>query len=279
MADHQLPDLTVVQLSDSHLYADAARRLDGTVDTTAQFVAALEAVAAFRPAPAAIIVSGDLAEDGAEGTYQRARALLEETVERLGGDCPVLVTLGNHDDRRAFRAGYLGESDPSDAPWTSVVEVDGLRLVGLDSTVDRRPHGHLDEAQLAWLADVLATPAPRGTVVVVHHPPIPSPVGLMNTMGLRNAAALGEVLRGSDVRLVLSGHVHHASAGTIAGVPVWTSPALAYYLDPFVPTDAGYLRGLGLVGLTRVDVRGRDVVATAVPVDARLPETVRFRMS
>ena len=64
----------------------------------------------------------------------------------------------------------------SDEPQDRVVEVDGLRVVALDTSVPGYHHGELEPGQLAWLADVLATPAPHGTLLAMHHPPIPVPM-------------------------------------------------------------------------------------------------------
>ncbi|MGH3613251.1 MAG: hypothetical protein ACRDRK_11790 [Pseudonocardia sp.] len=35
------------------------------------------------------------------------------------------------------------------------------------------------------------------------------------------------MIGGTDVRVVLAGHTHVVSAGTVAGIPVWTGGALA----------------------------------------------------
>jgi 3',5'-cyclic-AMP phosphodiesterase len=93
--------------------------------------------------------------------------------------------------------------------------------------VPGRAHGELDEATLEFLRCELASPAPEGTLVALHHPPIPSPVEPISRLRLRNAQALGEAIAGSDVRLILCGHYHHVSLGALAGVPVWVSPAVS----------------------------------------------------
>lgn len=274
MPGPQPPELTVVQLSDTHLRAGGGL-LAGAIDTLANLDAALAQLVASGVRPSLLLHSGDLSDDGSEDSYRIAADRLGHAAAALGG-CPVVVTLGNHDDRRGFRAGFLGDASAEDEPYTWVVEVDGMRVVGLDSIRPGRPDGALDDSQLEWLADVLATPAERGTILALHHPPVPGPVGPMNAMGLRDPQRLGDVVRGSDVRMIVSGHVHHASVGVLAGVPVWSSPALAYTMDTAVGSDAAVLRGLGSVGFTRLDVRGADVVASAVLLDHDQREVVRW---
>lgn len=66
--------------------------------------------------------------------------------------------------------------DRHDGFQDRVHEVDGLRIVALDTSVPGYHHGALRPEQLAWLADVPATPVEHGTLVALHHPPLPLPM-------------------------------------------------------------------------------------------------------
>src|SRR5690606_21282035 len=126
--------------------------------------------------------------------------------------------MGNHDERPAYSAGLFGEE--SSAPQDRVELVGGLRIVSLDSTVPGYHHGDLRDSQLEWLRDVLAEPAPDGTILALHHPPLPSPVEIMAILELQRMERLADVVRGTDVRGILAGHLHHAMSGMFAGIPV-----------------------------------------------------------
>jgi 3',5'-cyclic AMP phosphodiesterase CpdA len=88
------------------------------------------------------------------------------------------------------------------------------------------------------LREQLHTPAPIGTVIALHHPPLPSPTPLTAAIELLNPADLAAAIRDSDVRVVLAGHTHVVSAGCLAGVPVWTGGAIATTLDSLAPGAA-----------------------------------------
>lgn len=252
------PRHTLVQLSDLHLLADGAL-LHGLVDSVANLTAALEVVRG-AGAATALLLSGDLADAGAPEAYRMVRAMVEPVAAELGA--VVVPVMGNHDDRAALREHLLGE-DPVDAPLDRVVHLGGLRLVVLDSTVPGRPEGELSEDQLGWLAAELAEPAPDGTVLAVHHPPLPTPLRLPAAIGLRHRGRLGAVLAGSDVRIVLSGHTHVASAGAIAGIPVWTGGATSYASDLLPPVGE---RVVHAPAISRIDLFDDGVLAGAVPV-------------
>src|SRR3546814_2247309 len=124
--------------------------------------------------------------------------------------------MGNHDERPAYSAGLFGEE--STAPQDRVEMVGGLRIVSLDSTVPGHHHGDLLESQLDWLREVLAEPAADGTLLALHHPPLPASVEIMAILELQNMHRLADVIRGTDVRGILAGHLHHAMSGMFAGI-------------------------------------------------------------
>ena len=250
---------TLVQFSDTHVLAEG-QLLHDRVDTFANLEAATTSVAASGAAIDALILSGDLTDSGDPVAYARLRALVEPLAADLGAR--VVYAMGNHDERRAFRSALLDEPEPRPEPCDEVHWLDDLRIVVLDSTTPGRHDGRLDPAQLEWLTAELSAPAPAGTVLVVHHPPIPSPVPAVELLTLRGRDALADVVRGTDVRIILSGHAHHTSAGTLAGVPVWIAPATAYAIDTLPP--AGRARGVGLGAYTRIDIHPDTVVATAI---------------
>jgi 3',5'-cyclic AMP phosphodiesterase CpdA len=137
---------------------------------------------------------------------------------------------GNHDERPALHRALLS-AEPTEEPVTGVWDLDGLRLVALDTSVPGWHHGDLDERQLAWLRDVLAEPAPLGTVLALHHPPLPSHIPFFDILELRHQDALAAVIEGTDVRGILAGHLHHSQFGMFAGVPVSVAAATCYTMN------------------------------------------------
>ena len=254
---------TLVQLSDLHL--DAAAPLYGRVDTVARARAALDLVLAMDDRPEAVLLTGDLANDATPDDYVAVRELLEPAMDRL--NVPLVVLPGNHDVAATLREHLIGDTTSS-GPMDAVLRLGGLRVVALDSTVDGHDHGELTDAQLSWLAAELALPAPDGTLLAIHHPPLPSPVGLFEHVALLAPERLGEVLAGTDVRMILGGHAHHTGCGTLAGVPVWISPAVSYTADVTAPFER-YQGLAGGGGLTRIDVFPTTVVTTFVPLEGR----------
>ncbi|WP_311243337.1 phosphodiesterase [Microbacterium sp. WCS2018Hpa-23] len=258
---HEPASHVIIHVSDPHFLAGGAR-LGGRYDVESNFAHTLDAIRAVHPHPAAIVITGDLADLGEPDAYRRLRTAVEPVARELGA--PVVWVAGNHDERPALREGLLGQ-EPSQEPITGVWDLDGLRLIALDTSVPGWHHGDLDDGQLEWLADVLREPAPHGTLLAMHHPPLPSHVPLFDILELRHQDELAEVIRGSDVRGILAGHLHYSAHGMFAGVPVSVSSATCYTMN--VARPAADVNGMDAAQAFQiVHVRPDTITHTVVPV-------------
>ena len=217
----------IAHVSDTHLLA-GGRPLYGEVNTIEHLGQALEQLERSIAKPQAIVFTGDLADLGEPDAYVRLRQLVEPIAERMGAQ--IIWVMGNHDERPEYSRLLFDEE--SAAPQDRVYDIDGLRIISFDTTVPGYHHGAITDDQLDWLADVLSSPAPHGTLLAVHHPPIPTP--LLEAMGmleLQDQPKLAAVLKGSDVRGILAGHLHYSTHSTFAGIPVSVASATCYTLD------------------------------------------------
>ncbi|QSE84171.1 metallophosphoesterase [Rhodococcus koreensis] len=254
--------VTVIHLTDTHIRA-AGDLVHDTIDTLDNLTRALDRIVGSRQRVDAIVLSGDLSDNGAPEAYRRLRTVVEPAAAELGAH--IIYAMGNHDDRTAFHTELLGlDSGGRDleAPHDAVHDIHGLRVIVLDSTTPGRHAGWLTNEQLTWLDEELSRPSERGTLLVLHHPPIPSPVATVDYLRLQGPDRLEAVLAGSDVRMILCGHSHLTSSGAVAGIPVWVGPALSYRVDPIAA--AGSHRGVAGHGFSRIDVLDTTVVATAI---------------
>lgn len=269
-AEHPAPERILLHISDTHLRAASTPRLFDALDGAAQLTRAQDVIEESGVRPDAVVFTGDLADLGERGAYADLRALVEPFAERIGAR--VLWVMGNHDDRAAFRAELLDEaSDPR--PVDRVDELDGLRVITLDTSVPGHHYGEVRDEQLAWLTGVLATPAPLGTIVAMHHPPVPAVLPLAASVELRDQSRLAAVLRGTDVRAIIAGHLHYSTFATFAGIPVSVASSTCYAQDLTVPVG-GTRPQDGAQAFNLVHVYDDTVVHSVVPVDA--PRTLEY---
>jgi 3',5'-cyclic AMP phosphodiesterase CpdA len=261
-ASHQArADLRLLHISDTHLYGDRTLH-HGVVDTTAALERVL-AKASEIPGIDAVVLSGDLSEDGTEAAYRKLHDLVEPwAAER---EAQTVYAMGNHDHPDAF-AAVLG-------PRRRVHTLGRHRIVTLDSSVPGAAYGSLDAEQLAWLSDVLSQPVDLGTVVVVHHPPTRAVTPLLRLLELDDPHALLGVLDGSDVRLVLSGHYHHPLVTLERGIPIVVAPGVTNTSDVTAPEGlerATVGAGFALVDLAASGAPRVSVVSAPGPRDGEL---------
>ncbi|MCV4626542.1 metallophosphoesterase, partial [Escherichia coli] len=83
--------------------------------------------------PAALLFTGDLADDGEPADYEQVGAVLHPALARLGAR--LVVIPGNHDVTANLRRYLLGDTGSS-GPLDSCLRLGGLRIVALDSSVE-----------------------------------------------------------------------------------------------------------------------------------------------
>jgi Icc protein len=259
-AEHPRPGHFILHLSDTHFVAEG--NLYGSVESEANLRSLFDQVEGSGGRPEAIVITGDLADMGEPAAYARLKSIVEPAAEQLGAQ--VVWVMGNHDDRGAFRTELLSQR-PSTAPIDRVHWIGGLRIIALDSSVPGHHYGEVTAEQLAWLAEELRTPAPDGTILAMHHPPVPSVLDLAVLVELRDQAALAEVLHGSDVRSIIAGHLHYSSTATFAGIPVSVASATCYTQDLNVPVGGTRARNGGQA-FNLIHVYGQTVLHSVVPL-------------
>lgn len=232
--------MRILHISDTHINGTDQPFPDG-VDARSCLTGMLDDCAEVGPLDL-VVHSGDVTNDGSVSGYEFAAAAVGGFARAHGA--AYVYCMGNHDARSSFGqvlgGGHHGADGvqsgrpmPSaDDERAAVSEVAGYRVVTLDTSVPGQVHGWLSDAQLAWLEGVLAEPASRGTVLVMHHPPVVVPGNPVHgAVMLRNAAMLAGAIRGSDVEVILCGHFHQQLTGRLADVSVVVTPGVVHRID------------------------------------------------
>ena len=248
---------TVFLLSDAHIPADPATTWHG-VDMTAHFTAVVQELLAWPVAPAAVVLSGDLAFHAATpGDY----AAFEKLFTPIRALAPVHLLLGNHDHRETFWQSFpLDTTKDAAVPAKQVGIFTAARhnwfLLDSLETTNQRP-GLLGPDQQQWLARELDARPDRPAIVVCHHhlDPIVEVASLGGTFKvnglLRHLGALGGLkdtppmekllARHRQVKAYIYGHTHdwHVSRHE-HGVELVNLPPTAYVFEAGRPS--GWVR-------------------------------------
>jgi Icc protein len=264
LSQHQPFDRVLLHISDTHLLGDHGK-LYGSIDVPAMLEGLLDRALATEGRIDALVFTGDLTERGEPEAYEHLAAIVEPYATRLGAE--IIWVMGNHDEIEPFARVLFGEQATNE-PQDRVYDLAGLRVIALDTSVPGYHHGQLTPAQLQWLGHQLATPAPMGTLLALHHPPIPTPNGLMGAIELEDQEALARVVTGTDVRGVLAGHLHYSTFSTFAGVPISVCAAACYTVDPMPDATSMLTAVTGGVSASLVHVYPDRVVFSSVPYES-----------
>ena len=110
--------------------------------------------------PDVVICSGDLTTFGFKQEYAEARAYLDRI------DCERFVVIpGNHDSRNV---GYV-HFEEFFGDRNSVLHMNGVTVVAVDSTEPDLDHGQIGRGRYPWIEEQFAAPADFRIFVLHHH--------------------------------------------------------------------------------------------------------------
>lgn len=197
--------------------------------------------------PSGVLVNGDLAwSRGHSEDYERFVGIMHP----LATQTPLVLAVGNHDDRGNLLACLANRSDPAPQWLAAVVEQPPFRLISLDSSIDSQTvGGEIGGAQLAWLEDELEAEPGAPTVICLHHPGESSSEGCSDFSGLVRL-----VQRRRCVQAVVTAHDHEYCVGQLGGVHHVRLPAVGFPFEERTPT--GWIAAvLGRAGI-ELQLRG-----------------------
>jgi 3',5'-cyclic-AMP phosphodiesterase len=215
----------IAQISDLHIKPPGSLAY-GRVDTARALERCVAALNDFRPRPDLVVISGDLADTPTVEEYEYLAQLLAQLALQF------VAIPGNHDLREWMRTAFPQRYAFPTGPLDQSVEVGGLDLLLLDSSVAGKPHGELEAPTLQWLEATLTSAPARPALLFLHHPPFQTGIWHMDRQHLRNADELEPIVRRHPrVQLVAAGHVHRAALTTFGGAAATICPAPNHAVD------------------------------------------------
>ncbi len=149
-------------------------------------------------APDVVVVTGDLSDMGLREQFEEARRLLD------GLECPrTLIIPGNHDARNVGEVHF----EELFGPRNSELSVDGVRILGLDSSEPDLDNGRIGRERYLTIEDRFSDPD-EFKVVCIHHHLVPVPGTGRERNIVLDAGDLLRCLTSAGVDVVLCGHKH-----------------------------------------------------------------------
>lgn len=245
-----------IVLTDTH-FVPRGRMLYG-LDPAQRLSAAVETINREHPDIDFAIVTGDLAHNGEAAAYEYLRSVLAKL------RAPVLLMLGNHDRRSAFRATFPEIAAGEGGFFQCVREFEDGTIIALD-TLDEgngTHAGRLCASRLAFLERALADASPEKAVLLFqHHPPFHTGLPHMDTIKLDRAEEEWEIIRRTRLPdFLFVGHVHRPVNGVWRGVPFQVQRALNHQVAFDLMTETFIPGSLEPPDYSLVSVNKRNIV-------------------
>ena len=184
--------------------------------------------------PDVLLLTGDLTDRGdAESYASLAQAL-------AACDFRVVMGVGNHDNRENLRSQF--PHIPETFGFIQyAVELDGLRILMLDTLEIGRHGGAFCELRAGWLRARLAEAPDTPTLIAMHHPPVEAGIDWMNTAADEPwVNRFSTAIRGADQVIgIVCGHVHRPAVtvwgGRHVAICASSAPQVALNFEPIDP--------------------------------------------
>lgn len=226
----------LLQLSDMHVVPDAQKN-SNWVKVGDALHRVVEWVNNLSARPEAIVVTGDLVDDGHPESY----ACLKDFLGAF--DFPIYVIPGNHDDREHLKEAcpeFMGDVISQKKKFIQyAVNIAGVRLVTLDTLETGQSHGVLCDERLQWLADTLVQEPEMPTIIAMHHPPFKTGMRFMDEVRLLQGAERLEsiISEHKQVKRLICGHQHRPSMQSFGNTLAIVAPSASHQLTPQLKKD------------------------------------------
>ncbi|MCY0965308.1 3',5'-cyclic-AMP phosphodiesterase [Parathalassolituus penaei] len=213
--------LRLIQITDTHLSELEGGHLLG-MQTLHSLVCVLDLVQKNHAIVDAMLVTGDLSQDGSIESYKR----LQDALGTL--PYPSFWLPGNHDEPDAMAVVTSGTRLEE-----RVLRSQHWQVVLLNSRVAGKVYGFLEDSELQILRDALASADGRYSLICFHHHPVDMQSRWIDQIGIRNADALMAVVQQyPHVRVLLWGHVHQESDQLQNGIRLLSTPSTCVQFEP-----------------------------------------------
>src|SRR5205823_9884650 len=190
----------VIQISDTHLFSDDEFEIFG-VKSNIKFKEVMKRIFNEDSHNAdMILLTGDMSQDETAESYR----LITENLSTL--DLPVYWIPGNHDDLEKLTVIFQKAKNFNRVNHLTLLN---WHFIFLNTKIEGRDDGYLSHSELSMLKDELrSSPADKKIAIVMHHHPTPVGTPLIDNYILKNSKDFWDIVIGTNVRLIICGHVH-----------------------------------------------------------------------
>jgi 3',5'-cyclic-nucleotide phosphodiesterase len=218
----------IIQITDTHLTPEGKEPANHQkIDPYLKLNSVFSDIKSMSEKPDMIVITGDLIHEGIANDYVRLSKLVSHQIDNL--NIQINVILGNHDRTKAFFKGFL-QQQPHEK-YYYVVHTKELDIYFLDSKFHDYEQGYLGQDQLTWLKDNLSDDPNKESIIFLHHPIDGPMIHHMQYSILQEGKELMDVINGTSVKAVFSGHIHFETTFEENDILMHSADSSAYHIN------------------------------------------------
>lgn len=215
--------ISIIQISDLHICAEQGKTMSG-IDTERSFKQLLEHIHNKHKKIDLLLVTGDLAQDPCQASYQRIFQALSKYPTSRTACLP-----GNHDDFSLMQQIISGQHVNCDR----YVRFKHWQVINLNSKKTGSQGGYLPPSELNFLTDTLNNNQ-LNTLIAVHHHPVATQSSWMDTMMIGNSVEFLSLINDyPHVKAITCGHIHQELQSRKEGKLIFGTPSSCFQFKPF----------------------------------------------
>jgi 3',5'-cyclic-AMP phosphodiesterase len=192
--------MKIIQISDTHLFAHDESEIFG-IKSNIKFGEIVEKILAEDISDTNLIfLTGDISQDETKQSYQKALC------ELIKLNTPIYWIPGNHDNLHQLESVFKNAKNFIRTQHLSFLN---WSIIFLNTKINGAHEGYLSTSELQLLKnEILGSSQAKKIVIVMHHHPAQVGTPLIDHYILRNRDEFWEIVTGTEVELIICGHVH-----------------------------------------------------------------------
>ena len=212
--------LTLIQLTDSHLFGDSSKELMG-IHTCQSFRDVIKLVQAQEEDVDQILVTGDISQDDSPESYR----FCQETLDSF--KAPSAWLCGNHDEAKELTSGKFSSY------FLKRVDLGNWIILLMNTQVSGKTYGELSPQELDTMEEILQRNPDKPVLLAMHHHPLPIDSPWMDEIPMSNGKDLMTRLQKyPQVKVILHGHIHQERETVVNGVHILATPSTSVQFAP-----------------------------------------------
>lgn len=157
---------------------------------------------------------GDITHGGELEDYQK----IHNTLTTLFPDTPILVTVGNHDDKTLLQQAFFNETNYF---FAKCYNINNLQILSIDNATNQE----ITKKTCEWILECLNKNQNKDCILMCHYHLLENQCAMPPA---KIHPLFENVLQSKNLKCILTGHSHYHYVSNISNIPYYTVGSMSF---------------------------------------------------